>query len=139
MFNHGNLLKLINENLYLLFSIFLFQSCTFVRTVAFFKPDTDDHEQIFSCDTVCHSVSSAKLNLAISNVPFYPIQDWVPAYDRLGANDLNTFMERSQTAGFVVIHQDTVCTSMLKGHELQKQRIVFSVTKAVTCMLVPLA
>jgi len=155
--NHQNLsLRQMNKFLrfFLLLSLLgTISSCTFVRTVRYFRPSTLDHEKVFVCDTikgVCYSTYTAATDLPPVERPAFinanrfdnlpALEDWVPMEHRLGTTNLNDFLVESKTTAFIVIRNDSILYERyLNGGSPEKARIVFSVTKAVTATLAAIA
>ena len=142
----------LNQILFFTITTLLFSSCTFVRTVRYFKPSTLDHEKMFTCDTVQakanKNYASAGTNLleknlfvnAITPDAIPEIDQWIPSTYRLEATDLDDYLDKSKTTALIIIKNDSLLYEKYNlGGAKDKARIVFSVSKAVTAILTSIA
>lgn len=143
----------LNQLLSFSLIVLFFSSCTFVRTVRYFKPSTLDHEKMFACDTVQakpqknYATTSPNQLLekslftdAITPTSIPPIQQWIPTAYQLEATNLEDYLDKSQTTALLVIKNDSLLYEKYnQGGAKDKARIVFSVSKAVTAILTAIA
>lgn len=129
-------------------------SCTLTKIVVFFKPNIDDHQKVFACDTIkgqttsnwatssLESVSVSKPLFVkahnVANIP--PLSSWIPPSENISTQSLEELLKTTQTTAFIVIKNDSVLYEhYLNGGAKEKPQIVFSVTKAITATLAAIA
>jgi CubicO group peptidase (beta-lactamase class C family) len=127
--------------LFFLNTVFVFSGCTFTKIVVFFKPDNNDHEKAFVCDTIPSSenLKSCFVNAHDpGNIP--PINKWINIRQRLKATDFNDFLDKSNTTALLVIKNDSILyENYLKKGAKDRTQMVFSVTKGFAATLVAVA
>ncbi len=120
---------------------YIFSGCTFGKIVLFFKPDINDHEKAFVCDTITPSENLTPCFVNVhdpDNIP--PINKWINLRQRLEATDFNDFLDKSNTTALLVIKNDSILYEhYLKKGAKDRTQVVFSVTKGFTSTLVAIA
>lgn len=118
--------------------------CTLTKIVVHFRPNTTDHERIFTCDTLLGGGAAAPVSMAWTEADgsqtLPKLNQWVAPKDRLQGEDLRLFMRRSQTTAFLVVHNDSLFYEhYANGGSQDRARVVFSVTKALVATLTAIA
>ncbi len=124
----------------LLLTSIALQSCTLTRIGVFFMPGVDDYK-VFPTDTLhAASCSDPAYIEAKEDFQLPSITRWVPESYRKGETDLDAFLKESQTTSLLIMRNDSlIYEKYANGHQAEDPQVIFSISKAVTAMLVAIA
>lgn len=116
------------------------QSCTLTRIGFFFMPGVSDYK-VFPTDTLYAASCSDPAYVEAKQAFQLPeVNRWVPESYRKGETDLDAFLKESQTTSLLIMRNDSlVYEKYANGHKAEDPQVIFSISKAITAMLVAIA
>lgn len=121
---------------------FCLTGCTLGKIIVHFKPDVDDHQKIFACDTIPAFTVSDDFEFVEAQDSFNlpPLEQWLNTRQRHKTNNPIDFLEKTKTTALIIIRNDSILyEKYLNEGAKERTQIVFSVTKAMTATLVAIA
>lgn len=122
------------------FIFILLSACTFSRIGLHMMPAVSDYK-LFPKDTIFAAASPSASFVEAQNPNILPpLAHWLPKDYRKGEENWAQFMKKSHSTAFLVLRNDSLLfEDYANRHEKYEPQVVFSISKAITALLVGIA